>query len=255
MDWDTKRRLAYGGAVVFFTLAVFLYVFRDSLFPQPTCFDAVKNGNENGIDCGGVCALRCTEDVVPLRVAWSRALKTAPYTYDFVALVSNKNIDNAPRLLPYTFTAYGEEGEVLASITGTTTSPVDGNFPIVRQNIRLEKEPKEIITEIKNSAHFTVKELPSSPTLRVSTPRYEAGSIPRVYTTISNTKRLSMYNLPIRILLYDNTDTVIGVGETLVPFLDKEESKEISFSWNLPFENPPTVMRVYPVFDPFLQEK
>lgn len=251
MNWYTQRRFMYGGAVLFFITAFALYTLRDSLFPAPTCFDSVKNGNENGIDCGGTCSLKCTQDIVPLTVSWSRALKTSSTTYDFVAMISNKNIDNSPRALPYTFTALSNDGTVLAVVSGTTSAPVDGEFPIVRQNILLSDIPKELVTHITDGPHFGVKELPTSPTLRILSTRYEAGSIPRVYTVISNTKRVTVSNLPVRVLLYDINGNSFATGETLIPFLDKEQTKEISFTWNTPFASAPTRILVYPIFDPF----
>ncbi len=252
MNWDTKRRFMYGGAVLFIVVSLSMYLLRDTLFPMPTCFDTIKNGNESGIDCGGTCSLKCAHDVVPLSVLWSQALKTSSTTYDFVAMISNKNIDNAPRFLSYTFTALDVNGVPLGTLSGTTTSPVDGDFPIVRQNIVLMQEPKNLVAEVKDGPHFGVKELPTSPTLRISTTRYEAGSIPRVFATVMNTKRLALYNLPVRVILYDLGGNAFAVGETLIPYLDKEESKEISFTWNTPFKIPPTLIRVYPIFDPFL---
>ena len=255
MNWNTKRRLVYGMAVIFFVTSLTLYVFREVLFPAPSCFDMKKNGSEIDVDCGGTCSLRCSQEVIPISVNWSRALKTSPTVYDFVAMVSNKNIDNAPRVLPYTFIAYDISGKELKTITGTTSAPVDGDFPIVVQNIVLTQEPKEVIASVTNGPHFNVKESPTSPTLRITGTRYEAGSIPRVYATITNTKRLTISNLPVRVVLSDVEGNVMGVGETIIPFLDKEETKEISFTWDVPFANAPTLIHVYPIFDPFLSNK
>ena len=95
MNWYTRRRLLYALATVILLTAFVLYSFHDTIFPSPNCFDKKQNGYETGVDCGGLCSLMCKEDVSELSVLWARAIKTLPNTYDLVAMISNKNIDNA----------------------------------------------------------------------------------------------------------------------------------------------------------------
>lgn len=252
-DWSLKRKLIYASATLFFVIATTLYVFRDTLFPRPTCFDLKQNGYESGIDCGGTCSLRCKEEVIPLSVVWSQALPTGSSTYDFVALVSNKNIDNAPKEISYLFTVYDEEGVETYSATGKTKVPTDGDFPVILQNVSLKKAPAQLGVQLQNAVpHYKVLEKPTEQTLRVSGTRYEAGSIPRVYATLMNTKRLPFANLPIRVLLYDADGNVYGAGETVLPALGKEEVREVVFTWNKAFQESPTKIRIFPILDPFL---
>lgn len=251
MDWNTKRKLVYAFAISALLITFFLYIFRDTLFPSPTCFDGKQNGYESGSDCGGTCSLRCSEEVIPFSVEWTRAIPTSSSTYDLVAMVSNKNIDNSSRALGYYFLVHNDSGDIVAEIIGTTTSPIDGEFPIIKQNIHLSEMPKEIVVKLTDGPHFTVAEKPTSPTLRVLNTRYEEGGIPRVYSTILNTKRLTLSNLPVNVVLYDGDNNAFAVGETVIPFLDKEESKDISFVWNRPFAQAPASIRIYPIFNPF----
>lgn len=253
MNWSLRRRWIYASATVFFLVAAFLYVFRATIFPAPTCFDRKQNGFESGVDCGGSCSLRCREEVTPLSVLWSRALKTSSTTYDFVALVSNKNIDNAPREIRYLFTAYDALGKEVYKVNGKTMVPIDGDFPVVVQNIPIKIAPTELSLELQsNVPHYKVLEKPATPTLRITGTRYEEGPIPRVYSTISNTKRIQLLNLPVRVVLYDAHGNAYGAGEAVIPFLGKEETREVVFTWNNAFKEAPTKIRIYPILDPFL---
>jgi len=166
-------------------------------------------------------------------------------------MVSNRNLNNASHVLGYSFTAYNTQGGVIQQIFGTSTAPVDGDFPVIIQNVQMSVAPASITTQLFDGPHFATQEKPSSPTVRTAGIRYEAGSIPRVYATIINTKRVTVSNLRVRVLLYDSYDNVYGAGETLIPFLDKEASRSISFTWNMPFKESPTNIRIYPIFDPF----
>jgi hypothetical protein len=253
IEWAWKRKIIYGSATVLTIALVLVYLFRATLFPTPTCFDNKQNNFETGIDCGGSCALRCSQEVIPLSVSWARALPTSSSTYDFAALISNKNIDNAPRQILYTFVAYDKEGKEMRRVAGKTVTPIDGDFPVVVQNIALPERPAEVsATIVANVPHYSVSEKPTSPTLRITGTRYETGSIPRVYATISNTKRLLLRDVPVRALLYDADGNVYAAGQTIIPSLEKESSRDVVFTWDRAFEFPPTKIRIFPILDPFL---
>lgn len=251
MDWSTQRKTLY--AVILASVIIFslIYLFRGILFPTPTCFDKKQNGYESGVDCGGTCSLRCSNEISPISVEWARAVIVSPSKYDLVAMLSNKNIDNSPRALEYSFVVYNSNGNIIKEIKGQTVAPVDGEFPIIKQSVVLSQEPKEVVVNLNSNPHYTVAEKSTSPTIRASVARYEAGSIPRVYSVISNTKRITISNLSVRAVLYDEDNNVFAVGETLIPFLDKEGSENITFTWDHPLAKAPTNIRIYPIFDPF----
>lgn len=253
LEWAKKRKIIYGAITIIIAILASIYFFRGTLFPVQTCFDGKQNNFESGIDCGGTCSLRCSQEVIPLSVLWARPLATSSSTYDFAALISSKNIDNAPRSVAYTFIAYNKDAQEIIRVQGTTTAPIDGDFPIIAQNIRLAQVPTTVsATIVSNVPHYTVLEKPTTPTLRIVSSRFEAGSIPRVYATIINTKRIELRNLPVRVLLYDADGNVFAAGQTIVPSLGKEGTKEVVFTWDKAFSITPTRIRVFPILDPFL---
>ncbi|MCF7843947.1 hypothetical protein K9M47_03575 [Candidatus Gracilibacteria bacterium] len=254
MDWQTRRKLIYAIATILIVGASSMYLFRETIFPTPTCFDKKMNGYEIGVDCGGTCDLspRCVSEIIPLEVMWARAIKSSSTTYDLVAMVSNKNINNAARNISYTFTTYDVQGLMIAETKGVTLAPINGSFPVIKQSIILNKEPTTVTLQIEEEPHYKVHEKPTSPTLRITNERYEAGDTPRVYATIKNTKRTTVSNLPIRVVLFNEEDNAYAVGETILPRLDKEEIKEISFTWRAALPSAPVRIRVYAIFDPFI---
>lgn len=251
MDWYTRRKLVYAFGVFIFICATSVYVFKDRLFPAPTCYDNKLNNFELEVDCGGTCALKCSSEVAPLTVLWSRALKVSSSTYDLVAMISNKNIDNASPQLGYTFIMQDADGKTIAELKGVTLAPINGDFPIIEQSITLEKEPHTVNVILQDSPHYGVLEKPTSPTIRISNEKYEAGDTGRVFATVTNAKRKAVSNLPLSVVVFDDYGNAFAVGKTIVPFLNKEESKVISFTWNPPLSVIPTRIKVYPFFDPF----
>ncbi len=251
MYWATKRKIIYAFASVTILIIFFLYEFRSVVFPDPTCFDTKKNGYESGIDCGGTCSLRCTADIALVSVDWATALKTSRNTYDFVGMLSNKNINSAPVSLSYIFIALNKKGEVMKTSVGSTTSLTDSSFPIISQNISLTEEPGSLLVRVTQAPYYATAEKPRSPFVQVSDFRYEPGSISRIYVTIKNTTRNIYLKLPIRMVAYDENNNVVVVGESILPSLEKEEIKEIAFTWHYLLPTTPTKFRAYPIISPF----
>jgi hypothetical protein len=253
MNWGSKRKFIYGAGVIIALILVTVYMLRNTLFPTPSCFDTKQNGYEIGIDCGGACSLRCSSEIIPLSVTWARVVQTSSTTYDYGALVSNKNIDNAPRAIGYTFTVYDNEGRVIDTRSGQTVAPVDGEFPIIQQNIKLASLPASISATVTSGVpHYKVAENPTIPTIRISGTHYEQLTIPRVYSTLTNTKRLVLRDIPVRAVLYDGSGNAYAFGQTVIPELGKEETKEIVFTWDRAFAQTPSQIRIFPILDPFL---
>ena len=251
MDWSLRRQLIYALAIAIILATVTVLAMRDNLFPKPTCSDKKMNGPEEGVDCGGVCNLRCSEQVRPLTVEWSKAVMVEEGVYDLVAMNNNANIDNASKQIGFSFILYDKLGTVLGIFSGSTTAPLGGEFPIILPSIALPSAPDSVITTLNDGPHYKVNESPSSPTVRIGKHRYEQDTVSRVFATVSNTKRIELNKLPIRAVLFDNKNNAYAVGETLIPYLDKEGVVEIVFTWRNVLPVAPTRIEVYPIFNPF----
>ena len=249
--WEFKRKLLYALSTIIIICGVTVFFMRGILFPDPTCFDGKHNGFEAGIDCSGECNRMCQQDVTPLSIVWAKAVKSGNEMYDLVALITNSNFNNASREIGYSFDVYDADGVIIKTIAGKTTAPLDGKFPVIIQGVKLTSPPVTTVATLSDTTHYKVNESPTSPTIKVLTRRYEAGTIPRVYVTVANTKRIDIRNLPVRVLLFDNDDNVYAVGQTVIPELLKEGIKEIIITWNGPLPLSPTRIGVYPIFNPF----
>jgi hypothetical protein len=252
MGWEFRRKFIYIVIVLVVLATGVVFFLRTSLFPEPTCVDGKQNGYEVGIDCGGVCALRCSQEVVPLSVLWSKAIRSGEGKYDLVAMINNSNIDNASQAVTYTFTMYDDKGVITGDeLSGSTVLPLDGKIPIILQNIPLAKAPANVVVTLHDGPHYTVTESPASPTIKIANRRFENGQKPRAYAVIVNTKQQEILNLPVRLVLFDEKDNAFAVGQSVVPFLEKEGIKEVVFTWNEPLPTVPTRIGVYPIFNPF----
>lgn len=251
MGWSLRRKLLYALSVAVTLSAITVFVMREKLFPPPTCFDNKKNGYELDVDCGGMCSLRCRQEVNPPVVVWSKAVQSSKDLYDVVVMVNNTNVNNASRLLGYTIMMYNDAGKTIATFSGSTTAPLAGKFPIIIQNIVLTEIPKTVIATLTDGPHYSVQESPTSPTVKIVDRMYEQDSISRVYATVINTKHVEINNLNVRLVLFDDDDNAYAVGQTVVPRLEKEGFEKIVFTWKEVLPHKPTRIEVYPIFDPF----
>ena len=252
MDWANRRRIIYAATLAIILIAYVIYSFRDIFFPAPTCFDKAMNGYETGVDCGGTCSLKCNSEVVPLVTQWTTYIKTGTTTYDLVAMIANKNIDNAPYSIDYVFTVSDKNGRVLTRRNSSTIVPVNSDFPIIVQNVNLPPTSMTVSIDIPKANHYQTFEKADKPTIKVINSSFENGPISRVYVTIQNTKLDSVDNIPVRVVLYDVNQNTIGVGETKVDRILAEEQKNVVFTWNFQFKENPALIKVYPIVNPFV---
>lgn len=252
MDWATRRKIIYTSAVIILVVVYSLYHYRDVITPSPTCFDGKANGLENGIDCGGDCQLMCTNDTKPLIVEWSSFIKTKEKTYDLVALVSNKNINNDAVSTPYVFNLIDKEGKTIFESKGEVVSPVNTSFPIILQNINVEDEPSKLLVYVSQNKHYKTLLNGNKTLIKVVSTSIEEGSdISRAYATVENNTLDTLLNTKVKVILFDENKNAVGVSETIIERLRGEEKKQIIFTWKTPFEKKPVVAEIYPIINPF----
>lgn len=253
MNWATSRKIIYAFAFLVLLILLGIYGFRDTLFPTPTCNDNIRNGYEEGVDCGGLCARKCIDQVLPIQVSWARALMVSPGVYDLVGMLSNRNPDSVPVTFAATFTVYNAAAQVIYSQRVEAIPPVTGDAPIVLSNIRFNEEPKKVVITLEEGTHYKIAPSFLSVQVSVSNITFENDSIPRAYVTIKNLTRARFINFPVRIILFDGDQNAIAAGQAFVDSLDKQSEKVIPFTWKSKFDVKPVVFKAYPIISPFAQ--
>ena len=91
LSWAARRRVV---VILVLTLAVILFsvfTYHFTFYSAPTCFDGVKDQNEVGIDCGGVCTYLCSIQVQEPSVRFVLPLENGSGRTDIVAYLDNPN--------------------------------------------------------------------------------------------------------------------------------------------------------------------
>lgn len=122
MSLRRAKQIIYGA---FYSILLGLFaawIYYGFLKPAPSCFDGIKNQSEEGIDCGGPCAVSCSIKHVKSIETVGRILTFAPDQEHLSLLVqiSNPNLDYAARNFFYTFSIYDNQGSVIQSFNGNS---------------------------------------------------------------------------------------------------------------------------------------
>ncbi len=249
--WASARKTIYALVLVFGIVVLGIYGFRDTLFPTPVCNDNKQNGYEEGVDCGGVCARKCADQVMPLTVVWARALLVEDGVYDLAGMISNRNPDSTPFNLDATFTVYNAKAEIIFSKKIGVLPPSTGDLPIMIQSVRLKDIPSKVVITLGEGSSYKTSKAMQSVQISVINSSFETTNVQRAYVVIRNLTRNRFINFPVRVVLYDADQNAIGVGETFVEALDKEEDKTLVFTWKNNIPRKPLLIKAYPVLYPF----
>ncbi len=118
----TTKQALYGGVYLAIILLISTWLFFFFVKPAPSCFDKKQNQNEEGIDCGGICAQICLPaDLQPISIVEEPEtfFPTADKT-TVLARIKNPN-DSHGAFISYVITLYNKNNQSLATFSENTT--------------------------------------------------------------------------------------------------------------------------------------
>jgi len=104
--------------VVIFGIIIGLYFF---IKPNPSCFDGKQNQDEEGIDCGGSCAIECRPEFKPIElVDHVFVLPVGAGRITILAQIKNENLNYAAKNFNFTFSIYNNSDQILKTINNSS---------------------------------------------------------------------------------------------------------------------------------------
>ncbi|MEK9201502.1 MAG: vWA domain-containing protein [Patescibacteria group bacterium] len=236
-SWAKKRKLMYVAvvcSVIFLSVLIpFLIIYNDS----PTCFDGKRNNNEQGVDCGGNCAILCTPDLIKPIVLWERVFRVLPGVYNTVAYIENPNISAHVRRAQYIFKLYDADNILITEKIGTTFIPPKKTFGIFEGGIDTgERIPTRVTFEFTHDLVWE-KDAGDNPEVFVDNALLsKTDTKPRIDARLTNTSLRPVSNVEAVAIIFDTEGVAIGASRTFVDYLEKNEVMNIVFTWPEPFE-------------------
>lgn len=234
--WAQQRKLIYSvifGGVAMIAVGIPAYLL---FYTPPSCTDGKRNQNEVGVDCGGSCRNLCqAKELAPI-VIWTQKFMVSPGTYSVVTYLENPNVVAEAHNVPYTFKLYNTAGGVIAERSGKAFIPAHKKIAIFEGNIMTGGEAPSRVDFDFTKPPFWQRQMSTEPKLTISD-RILTGenTRPRIEATLANSNIDAVANVGVVAIVYGGSGNAIAASATYVDALNKDESKQLVFTWPNPF--------------------
>lgn len=239
-SWSRNRKRIILLIVIFAVIVLVGVPFFFLFYQAPTCSDAVMNGDETGVDCGGSCQRLCSAESLPLLLKGDpQVLTIASSTYEVVALFDNPNQSAEIYKAEYSLKLYGAESAIpVKTIEGSTFIPKGTSFAIFEGPFTLEAGlvPERATLEWNKASLVWRKNAEVEPTLEVvGQTLTKEDTVPRLEATVENQSLSSVSNIDLIALISDADGNIFAASKTYIDTLAPGAEAPIVFSWPRPF--------------------
>lgn len=250
--WASTRKAAYTLGVIMFFIIIAIAVYFLQYYKSPTCTDEKQNQDEEGVDCGGSCAIVCPTSIANPIVFWSRVFPVSHGLYNAVAYVENPNANLGVTQVIYRFRLYDEKNVLVAERVGKAFIAPNERFAILEPRINTgERIPKRAFFEFIKFSDWT-KLGKDMPKMLVRGEKFSnIDTAPRVDATLQNGTIVDISDINVVAIVYDKNDNAIAVSATKVDKLKADSSYDLVFTWDVPFPSTPSRVEVIPRVDLF----
>lgn len=231
-SWSKRRRTLYATVVtVVLVCAVIIPGFL-IFYKAPTCTDGIKNGKEQGIDCGGSCQKLCQSSFLPPSLAWTRFEEVAPSLYNIAAYVVNPNTEGEATDAQYRMTLYDDRGVPITSNDGVMTIPPHRNTLAFQGAVPVGKRiPSRALFEFISVPDWHSKIDPLK-YLVVGEKKYtEDASGSSLTVELKNNSVEKINRMSVYVILYDADSNAIGFSKTIIDEISPQGSAIAPFTW------------------------
>ena len=226
-------------SVIFVTIflviiSLIFYAFK----PKPSCFDKKLNQNEEGIDCGGVCAKKC--EVVAkenIQVEKSGFVESGvENSYDLYAQVYNPNEFFGSNEFKYDFVMKNSAGQQISLKSGTAFILPGEKKYIIENNI-ISKEALGQIDLIISDAkwiEFTANYY-QKPDIKVINKSYDeiTGGVgfSEAKGLLKNDSQFDFTTIKVQIILTDSAGAILALNSTVMNTVKSGENRDFRAFW------------------------
>lgn len=235
--WADRRRFMIIGGASLVALTLLAGLGIAIVYEAPSCMDLKQNQDEEGVDCGGSCALLCATQVQQLRPTLARALPTSFGRTDAVVYVENRNQDAEAKGAKYEIEVFDEAGVLLGAKTGTIDIPARATVPIFVPGVvqGVTAAPRAFVTFTDIPWRMARGE---TEPLVVGRTDLADGESPRITVTVENPSPHTTHDRVLVATVFNASGIAIAASQTIVPSVPGLGSSEAVFTWNAPFPEP-----------------
>jgi hypothetical protein len=239
MDYRRKKQTIIASILGLVFISLLSGTYFKWFYVGATCFDGKQNQNEEGLDCGGPCAMNCELlTVKPLQVEWSKAIFLKDGLYDLAAKINNINPNYGLGRFDYTFKLYDKSGQLLMEKKGSSFSLPNQKKYIIETNVAPAAAPTKVELIIQQSEKTDWQKLTNdfaTPDIFVQDKQFKylenkAGES-QASGIIKNNSVFDLDKIIVSVVLFNESKEVIGVNKTEVYTVPAGQERYFSVSW------------------------
>ena len=236
---DTKRlTIVVIYLLAFFVIGAGLYL---AFKPKPTCFDGQQNQNEEGVDCGGICAMACIETIVgndPL-VREITFIPADRGRYDIVARIFNPNNDIGASSFRYALLLSDASGRELSRTTGTSFILPQETKMLLAFNLEPDQIPAKAVVELSDVQWTRLRDYRAKPELNIYSKRYVERPDQSVFGAMTgilvNESLYDFRKIRIKVVLRDAAGTPLAANQSEMQTVTVGREQDVRIVFPQPF--------------------
>ena len=227
--------ILYGALGILFVWGVYAWFNTNA-----TCTDGIRNQNEQGIDCGGVCSLQCVRAIEtnPLEIRESALLYSSKDHFDVLIALHNPNDEAGASSFHYKME--------LKNDAGVTVATREGNNFILPQETKYLPEinvlapgAKTVAVTFSDYQWKRFSGYQEKPALSVSRKSYEVISsgvgFGRAFGVVSNDSLFDFQSIRVKVVLRDISGKPLGVNMTEMRTMTVGTVRDFGLIWPMAF--------------------
>lgn len=235
--WALRRRLSIVGVVIAFFTIVVVFPYMITHREVPSCTDGKQNQGEEGLDCGGPCAVLCHGKAKDLNILWTKVFPIRTGEYDVASYIENPNFEVGIQHFTYTTQLYDATNEVIATRDAEGFARPSERFVLFSGGM-LTGEKIAKSGSIQIHPDFDWVKTTKSATLFSITDKQLIGADqkPKLTAIIHDLTPETYRDIDVAAVIYDSKNNPIGVSNTRVEKIEPGSTENIIFTWPHSFD-------------------
>jgi hypothetical protein len=228
-------------AVAYGILAIALVWAGYFLFrTKATCTDGIRNQDELGIDCGGVCSLQCVRTVRtdPLEIREKALLYSSPDHFDILVAVHNPNDEAGAASFHYRLELKNSAGVSVAVREGKNFILPQETKYLLEINVPAP-QAQSIVASFDDYDWKRFSGYQERPAITVSRKSYEVVSsgvgFGKAFGVVKNESPFDFQSLRVKVILRDVSGKPIGANMTEMRTMVSGEARDFTLLWPTAF--------------------
>jgi hypothetical protein len=248
-SWSKRRKISYVSIVVVVVIVPVSLLAFHTFYKAPTCFDGLKNGSEQGVDCGGSCQKLCASAFLPPKLDWARYEEIAPGIYNLAAYIENPNTDVGASNVPFHMVLYDSVGVPVVDTAGTMILPPHRNTLAFLPAVKIgQSRPATVPLFEFTAGPEWIREADPLANLVVGDQNYSEGvGGSSLQVSLKNNGVQPIPPLHVYVVLYDKDKNVLGFSKTVLDGIPGNGSVVAPFTWPSSFNGQVISQEILPV--------